>query len=321
MGRMSQAEGWGIWNATPISEGGIPPKREDANGAFYLLSQLLYWYQQGGVMQYSASLVYEPGNEVFSAGVKYRCLVANGTGTDAGVVAPGSDKTIWRNLDLPSVLAGQVTPFYNCTVGGSDGRRLIPWGSTTAEESYILCDGGSDGSGGNVPNLIDNFILGSTVANAGQTGGSLQSTIPAVTINATVGSTVLTVDQLPAHSHTGTTNSAGSHSHTRGSMNITGRIPTASWAMQPQGAFYTVSRGEEDGDGDGRNGQVFDFDASRTWSGSTSSNGSHSHTITMNNTGGGQGHTHTLTGTAQQQTITIDRPPFYRLAYFVKLPE
>lgn len=323
-GRMSQAEGWGIWNSTPISEGGIPPKREDANGAFYLLSQLLYWYQQGGVMQYSASLVYEPGNEVFSAGVKYRCLVANGTGTTAGVVAPGSNKTVWRNLDLPSVLAGQVTPFYNCTIGGSDGRRLIPWGSTTAEESYILCDGGSDGSGGNVPNLIDNFVLGSSVANAGQTGGSLQSTIPAVTINATVGSTVLTVDQLPAHTHTGSTNSAGSHNHTRGTMNITGSFTQAAYGTAAEqnttGAFYINGQvGPACNESDARPKTY--FDASRSWSGSTSSNGSHTHTITMNYTGGGQGHTHTLTGTAQQQTITIDRPPFYRLAYFVKLPE
>lgn len=320
---MSQAEGWGIWNATPISEGGIPPKREDANGAFYLLSQLLFWYQQGGVMQYSASLVYEPGNEVFSAGVKYRCLVANGTGTTAGVVAPGSNKTVWRNLDLPSVLAGQVTPFYNCTVGGSDGRRLIPWGSTTAEESYILCDGGSDGRGGNVPNLIDNFVLGSSVANAGQTGGTLQSTIPAVTINATVGETVLTVDQIPAHSHTGTTNTTGSHTHSRGTMEISGSfgIDDRVYAATKTGAFYADGTRLSCGSEGTENGYVMNFLASRSWTGATSSSGTHSHTVTVNTTGGGQGHTHTLTGTAQQQTITIDRPPFYRLAYFVKLPE
>ena len=102
-------------------------------------------------MKYSASLDYEPGNEIFSAtGTKCRCLVANGPNTAKGVVAPGSDKTVWKNLDAPSVIAGQITPFYNCRLGGSDGRRLIPWGESVADERYVLCDGGTDGLGGNV---------------------------------------------------------------------------------------------------------------------------------------------------------------------------
>ena len=320
-GRMSQAEGWSQWNATPISEGGIPPKREDANGAFYLLSQLLFWYQQGGLMNYTSTIAYEPGNEVMSAGVKYRCLVANGPGTDAGVVAPSADKTVWKNLDLPSVLAGQVTPFYNCKLGGSDGRRLIPWGSTDPDESYVLCDGGSDGLGGNVPNLMDKFILPGTVEQSGQTGGSLTLNVPGVTVNGTVGETVLTVDQIPSHTHTGRTDSAGAHTHTRGTMNITWSIVLDNdMAATSEGAFYNGSTQGRGAQNDSP-GMLCNFDASRTWTGATSSNGAHTHTITMGNTGGGKGHTHTLTGTAQQQTITIDRPPFYRLAYFVKLPE
>lgn len=272
-------------------------------------------------MQYTATLDYEPGNEVFSAGVKYRCLVANGPGTAKGVVNPSADKTVWSNQDLPSVLAGQVTPFYNCKLGGSDGRRLVPWGSTDAYESYVICDGGSDGRGGNVPNLLDRFLLPSNVADAGKTGGGLSLQVPGVTVNGTVGETVLTIDQIPAHSHTGSTSTAGSHAHGRGTMNITGQIPTSSWALQPSGAFYVVSRGEQDGDGDGRQGQVMNFDASRTWTGYTSYDGTHSHSMNLNNTGGGKGHTHTITSSSETQTLTLDRPPFYRLAYFVKLPE
>ena len=49
-GRFSQNKGWTDVNSMPLAEGGIPPKRQDFNGAFYLLSQLLLWYQQGGVM-------------------------------------------------------------------------------------------------------------------------------------------------------------------------------------------------------------------------------------------------------------------------------
>lgn len=325
-GRLSQEEGWGAWNSRPIGEGGIPPKREDFNSVLNLLSSFLVYYQQGGVMKYSASLDYEPGNEIFSAtGTKCRCLVANGPNTAKGVVAPGSDKTVWKNLDAPSVIAGQITPFYNCRLGGSDGRRLIPWGESVADERYVLCDGGTDGLGGNVPNLMDKFLLPSTVAQAGQTGGSLNLSIPGVTVNGTVGETVLTVDQIPSHSHTGSTSTAGSHSHTRGSMNITGFFGAddrAAWLTG--GAFYSkndASQNTSAEGGDGRPWWRFLFDASRTWSGSTSESGSHSHSVTMGSTGGGRGHTHTITSSSEAQTLTLDRPPFYRLAYFVKLPE
>lgn len=327
-GRLSQEEGWGAWNSRPIGEGGIPPKREDFNSVLNLLSSFLVYYQQGGVMKYSASLDYEPGNEIFSVtGTKCRCLVANGPNTTKGVVAPGSDKTVWKNLDAPSVIAGQITPFYNCRLGGSDGRRLIPWGESVADERYVLCDGGTDGLGGNVPNLMDKFLLPSTVVQAGQTGGSLNLSIPGVTVNGTVGETVLTVDQIPSHTHTGSTSTAGSHSHTRGTMNITGKAalydhPGAS-AYGTSGAFYasgnynsnTKSAGDDDW------GKWFYFDASRSWTGSTSIDGSHSHSITMGSTGGGRGHTHTITSSSEAQQIALDRPPFYRLAYFVKLPE
>ena len=325
-GRLSQEEGWGAWNSRPIGEGGIPPKREDFNSVLNLLSSFLVYYQQGGVMKYSASLDYEPGNEIFSAtGTKCRCLVANGPNTAKGVVAPGSDKTVWKNLDAPSVIAGQITPFYNCRLGGSDGRRLIPWGESVADERYVLCDGGTDGLGGNVPNLMDKFLLPSTVAQAGQTGGSLNLSIPGVTVNGTVGETVLTVDQIPSHTHTGSTSTAGYHTHTRGSMNITGFFGAddrAAWLTN--GAFYAKNDASQNTSAEGSDGRPWWrilFDASRTWSGSTSESGSHSHSITMGSTGGGRGHTHTITSSSEAQQIALDRPPFYRLAYFVKLPE
>lgn len=322
-GRLSQEEGWGIWNSKPIGEGGIPPRREDFNSVLYLLSTFICWFQQGGIMQYTATLDYEPGNEVLSAGVKYRCLVANGPGTAKGVVNPPADKTVWRNLDLPSVLAGQVTPFYNCKLGGSDGRRLIPWGSTDAYESYVICDGGSDGRGGNVPNLIDKFLLPSNVADAGKTGGGLSLQVPGVTVNGTVGETVLTVDQIPAHTHTGSTSTTGGHSHGRGTMEITGAIPVDDHKISyVEGAFYHNGSCPNSDNRDSENPSPrASFAASRTWTGYTSYDGTHSHSMNLNNTGGGKGHTHTITSSSETQTLTLDRPPFYRLAYFVKLPE
>lgn len=320
-GRFSQEVGFGPVNAMPIGEGGIPPKREDFNGALFLLSQFLVWYQQGGIMKYSAVLDYEPGNEVFQGSQKFRCLVANGPSTTA--VAPGSDKTVWKNMDAPSVIAGQITPFYNCKLGGSDGRRLVPWGSTDAYESYVICDGGSDGRGGNVPNLIDRFLLPSNVADAGKTGGGLSLQVPGVTVNGTVGETVLTIDQIPAHSHTGSTSTTGSHAHGRGTMEITGAIPVDDHKIRyVEGAFYQNGSYANCDNRDSENSSPrASFAASRTWTGYTSYDGTHSHSMNLNNTGGGKGHTHTITSSSETQTLTLDRPPFYRLAYFVKLPE
>lgn len=394
LGRLSQAEGWGAYNAKPIAEGGIPPKREDFNGLAFMLSQLLVWYQQGGIMRYSAEFDYEVGNEVFYRDSKFRCLKENGKSSE--IVVPGSDKKVWRNMDTPSVLAGQVTAFYNCRLGGSDGRRLIPWGETDADERYVICDGGDDGMGGKVPDLIDKFLLPCTIANVGQIGGSLTASTDAKQISGTVGETVLTLEQIPSHAHSGktasagghshtvtvqsggshghsgeassagshthsgSTSSAGSHSHTRGSMNITGKFGCDDRATNVQGgAFYAERQWSANTSANGGDDAFFqfNFDASRSWTGYTSSdgshshsmslnsagshthsvtissggshshtatvttNGSHEHTVTISSVGGGLGHTHSLTGASHTHSVALERPPFYRMAFFVKLPE
>ena len=395
LGRLSQAEGWGAYNAKPIAEGGIPPKREDFNGLAFMLSQLLVWYQQGGIMRYSAEFDYEVGNEVFYRDSKFRCLKENGKSSE--IVVPGSDKKVWRNMDTPSVLAGQVTAFYNCRLGGSDGRRLIPWGETDADERYLICDGGDDGMGGKVPDLIDKFLLPCTIANVGQIGGSLTASTDAKQISGTVGETVLTLEQIPSHAHSGntasagghthtvtvqsggshghsgeassagshnhsgSTSSAGSHSHTRGSMEITGHFSHWDATITPvDGAFWddaSVSESKNGKSGQHTHQGSVAFTASRSWTGSTSSdgyhshsmslnsagshthsvtissggshshtatvttNGSHEHTVTISSVGGGLGHTHSLTGASHTHSVALERPPFYRMAFFVKLPE
>lgn len=321
-GRISQAEGWGRWNSMPIGEGGVPPKREDFNAALFLVSQFLLWYQQGGVMRYSADLDYEVGNEVFHNGTKYRALVANGPGTEKGAVSPGSEKTVWLNLDRPSVLAGQVTAFYNCRIGGSDGRRLIPWGETDANEAYILCDGGSDGRGGNVPNLIGKFLLPSTVDESGQTGGGSSATTTEAKIAGTIGETTLTLDQIPSHSHSGSTTSAGEHSHGRGTMNITGGwLGTEDAYKWVDGAIYSGGSYGASETHHGHVGTKMLFDASRSWTGQTSEEGGHTHDFSLATAGGGQPHTHSLDGASHSHTVTIPLPPFFKMAFFVKCPD
>lgn len=86
------------------------------------------------------------------------------------------------------------------TFGGSDGRRAIMPGETEAREDWILCDGGSDGKGGTVPDLRGRMIRGaSDSVPAGSTGGSETHTH---SISGTVGATTLSVEQLASHGHT-----------------------------------------------------------------------------------------------------------------------
>ena len=85
------------------------------------------------------------------------------------------------------------------TFGGSDGRRAIMPGETEAREDWILCDGGSDGKGGTVPDLRGRMILGASDEHtAGSTGGSETHSH---SISGTVGATTLSVEQMPRHTH------------------------------------------------------------------------------------------------------------------------
>ena len=94
-GRASQLEGFKKINSTPLGQGGIPPFREDFNGIFYLFSQFLLWYQQGGIMNYDATLDYEVNNEVYYNNTKYRCIQNNGASTT--VKAP-TDTSYWERI-------------------------------------------------------------------------------------------------------------------------------------------------------------------------------------------------------------------------------
>lgn len=115
--------------------------------------------------------------------------------------------------------------------------------------------------GGVWQRLKDTFLLANGDAYApNTTGGSATKSIA--------------VENLPPHTHTISWD--GSHTHTRGSMNITGSFPADS-VPSSTGAFYYQSwvnyvSGQVDG-------CVVGFDASRAWTGETSWNGYHSHTI------------------------------------------
>lgn len=80
-----------------------------------------------------------------------------------------------------------------------------------------------------------------------------------------------------------TTNSTGAHTHTRGTMNITGTFTNNGHGsyVSTSGAFSGGNNVDgHSNDGHATDGGTFSFNAANAWTGETSSNGTHTHTIT-----------------------------------------
>lgn len=120
----------------------------------------------------------------------------------AGIVKPGAGLQAGEDgtLDVlvSAVLPGTVVAFAG-SFGGEGNRHPIPLGSSEPDTSWVLCDGGSDGKGGTVPDLRGRMIRGaSDSVPAGSTGGSETHTH---SMSGTVGETTLSTEQMPAHGH------------------------------------------------------------------------------------------------------------------------
>lgn len=158
------------------------------------------------------------------------------------------------------------------------------WSGSIADIPYgwALCDG-KDGR----PDLREKFILGAGGEyDPGDTGGEEEVT--------------LTVEQIPEHKHTGSTETAGKHGHS-GETNTTGEHTHS----------YTTRSST----------MVAGLGGSNAWYGtrstSTGSGGLHKHTLNITQAGE---HTHGLaidnTGGGQPHN---NMPPFYALAFIIKL--
>ena len=85
-----------------------------------------------------------------------------------------------------------------------------------------------------------------------------------------------------------TSNSTGAHTHTRGTMNITGTfgaLTAPSGAPQFSGAIskadnFSTATGVSHNNAGHHGARLYTLDASQSWSGATSSDGAHTHTIT-----------------------------------------
>ena len=258
LGVASLSQGFPTETQLPLADGGVPPRRIDVNGALYMLSTFAMYQQTGGKFSWSSELDYDVPCIIYHNSNLWWCVQANGLSTN--VVEPGTNRAYW-------------IPFKEFVSSPLDAYPVGAY--------YISSDPTSPATlfGGTWERIQDRMIVaaGSTFT-AGTTGGSTAKK--------------LSVQNMPYHNHSCDTQ--GGHTHTRGSMNITGSI--GSGCSQDAGVYESVS-GAFAGTSYGKysvsdSNSYFstvthnvNFDASRNWYGETSGNGWHSHNIGYNGNG------------------------------------
>jgi microcystin-dependent protein len=226
----------------------------------------------------------------------YTTNVGDITGVTAGtgLTGGGTSGSVTVNVDVGTTANKIVQLDGSARLPAVDGSQLtgisgIPagvvvlWSGSVASipSGWALCNGASG-----TPDLRDRFIVGAGSSYAvAATGGS--NTI------------ALSSAEMPSHTHSGTTDSGGSHNHT-GSTSNTGthshdgtRRGNARRPDQGAGFYYT----------DGNT--------------NTGDSGAHSHNLTIDS---GGAHTHTFTtSSAGSGAAHENRPPYYALAYIMKI--
>lgn len=167
----------------PLSAGGVAPRRVDFNSLFKLLADNIYFYQNGGVFEYSDTADYEKGALVRYNDKIYLCIQDN---TSADPKAP-SDSAYWS---LIPTLADEL--------GFKTGDIKIQT-TSTIPSGWLLCNGAGisrstfsnlftkigttygtgDGSTTfNIPDLRDRYIIG---ANTNALGTQIAEQLPNIT--------------------------------------------------------------------------------------------------------------------------------------------
>lgn len=178
--------------------------------------------------------------------------VAVATKEKAGIVKPGSGLSVkgdgTLDVTVSAAIPGTIVAFAG-TFGGEGNRHPIPLGGSEPDTGWVLCDGGSDGKGGTVPDLRGRMIMGvSDAYKAGSTGGSANHSH---SLTGTVGDTTLTVEQMASHTHKYTIGNGGaweaSGASYRESTENRSQIPTTSTGgSKPHTHTLSGASGEAD---------------------------------------------------------------------------
>ena len=285
-----------------------------------------------------------PSGQIGLSGPNYgtsgQVLTSNGSGSAPTWQDSGSSTFIGLS-DTPSSFtadkwikvnsAGNALEFVDQPSGGGGNTgvgttaqeepvgTIIAWGGplSSIPDNYQLCDGGTPqtstlqdllGTGANVPDLRDRFIIGAgNNYSVDATGGSADATLVSHshTINNHTHSfsdSGTTGNQSQNHTHDFTTDSNGNHQH--------------QW-------------GTDDNLGAGGGSNNPDANGGQSWKGWTSSNGAHTHSGTTSGVSVDHNHSFSVSGTTGNPSNTgtssegssatgENLPPYYALCYIIK---
>jgi hypothetical protein len=166
-GNFSQQYGFQQINALPLQAGGIAPKREDFNGAFFLLGGVAFYAQKGWTFYYDSTQDYYLGCVVIDPadGNRYECIAD----MPAGTVEPHADteNDYWHYYAL-----GDINDKADCNFGNVVYHRdeITTSGTYTAPVTglYKITVKGGGGGGGGGGKSSNNFVY--TGAGGGEGG-------------------------------------------------------------------------------------------------------------------------------------------------------
>ena len=286
------------------------------NQLLFLLTSVAKTLCENGMMPFLAGQAYDQyARCIFTDGKIYsasRAIAAN----ESPYPTPGDDSFVWIKEGGGGTPAGSVLPFYNVNLGGPDNRNPIFWGESEPDTGWLICDGGSDGQGGSVPDLRGKFIMCSSYSgDAGQTGGAASVT-PTVSVqNATQGGSI-------------------------GNTTATGKVSVSGTNVGVQGTTLSVAQLANhshrnslkyvNADTSGSTSSAFSASGNPSYYSTDATGGNEGHMHGISDPGhthsfSGTAHTHTFTGAAHTHVATArpinTLPPYYKMAYCVKLPE
>lgn len=257
------------WGSAVITSRNFPPM-EEVTGVLKTISYQACYSLQAGVPVYDIATDYGVGDIVKVASGSTLTFYVSQTTPNIGQSL--SDTTYWKPatfLGSGAIGAPQFTMNPNAVLPSNciwlEGAEVSRVDYNNLFAIYGTVYGAGDGSTTfNLPDFRGRYVCG---VDNDLTFGYIAAGLPDLGL---------------------TTTSNGAHTHTRGTMNITGTGMRVSGEIFNNkgcsGAIYAsgsnTGGGGENGDRGFNYSGGFNFDASRNWTGATSSNGAHTHTIT-----------------------------------------
>ena len=188
---------------------------------------------------------------------------------------------------------------------------------TAVPEGWALCDGDNG-----TPDLQDRFIVGAGGSyQTGDVGG--ENEVELTTRNLPVhthSSGSMTTSFDGSHSHSANTDSGGLHNHSSGTLSTsTTGAHTHSYSRRSASPTQQTTPGSSHGIGLFSTNTGSAGSHSHSISGNVGTSGSHIHSVTMDTSGSHSHSVYGITDSTGSGTAHENRPPYFALAFIMKL--